>query len=246
MIVGGAISLTVAATYLVRRLVPEELHASNNQVAGFLFAAVAVIYGVLLALTTLMVWQQFQDAQVTVEREANVIVDLVRQAQELPTPYGNDLKQATISYAQIVDTDEWNTMTRGESSPKAEAALEAIWTVDRRIHQDKINAEEKDQFIFEIMDTLGNLRRIRLLESKSELPSLMWLLLCGGALLMIGFTLFFRVKNARAHLLMVALLSALIAFILLMILELDNPFTGMLHVPPLAFQQALEIIQRMR
>lgn len=246
MIVGGATSLTVAATYLVRRLVPEEIHASNNQVAGFLFAAVAVIYGVLVAFTTLAVWQQFQDAQVTVEREANVSVDLFRFAQGLPRPYAMELKDADMDYVRSVVNDEWATMVQGEPSPQAANALEKIWELHRHLHLASVNLQMNDEKLFATIDELGNLRRIQLLASRAELPTLMWMLLWGGALVTIGFTLFFRAHIPRAQLLMATMMSGLISFMLLLIIELDSPFTGTLHVMPLAFQNALELMQHLQ
>ena len=74
-----------------------------------------------------------------------------------------------------------------------------------------------------------------------------WLLFGGGALLAIVLILFCGGgKYARAYLWIVALLNGLISFILLLILELDNPFTGTLHITPAAFQLALDTIDKLQ
>src|SRR4029078_2782910 len=83
LIVGGSALLAVLATLLVRRVVSNEVHSANNEVAGFIFSAVGAIYGVLLAFMVLVVWQSFDEAQVTVEQEANTLVNVFRLGQEL-------------------------------------------------------------------------------------------------------------------------------------------------------------------
>ena len=58
----------VAGLELVQRLVPHEKRQEHNDVAGFLYAVVGIVYAVLLALLVIAVWEQFQKANETVER----------------------------------------------------------------------------------------------------------------------------------------------------------------------------------
>ena len=47
--------------------------ARHNDVAGFIYAALGVIYAVLLALVVIAVWGEYDAASVTVEQEANAL-----------------------------------------------------------------------------------------------------------------------------------------------------------------------------
>ncbi len=246
LIVGGSIVLTVMITYWVRKRFPESVQQANNEVAGFIFAAVGVIYGVLLAFLVLVVWQAYQDATVNVEQEANTLVNAYRLAQELAQPASQQLETALANYGQEVVNDEWDKMAAGQESIQARDALEAIWTIHRQIHSNEGNPEVRDDALFATLNTLGNERRIRLLESHNDLPALMWVLLAGGAIVTIGFTLFFRVPNFRAHLLMAGMFAGLLAFVLFLIIELDSPFSGEIRVQPTAFQQSLDTFQRLQ
>lgn len=246
LIVGGSAVLAVLATYWVRTHVPEQVQQANNEVAGFIFAAVAVVYGVLLAFLVLVVWQAYEDAKVNVEQEANTLVNVYRLAQELDQPASQQLETAIVNYAQAVVSDEWDKMQAGQESISARDALEAIWTVHRQIHRTGGTAEVREDPIFTSLNELGNERRIRLLASRDELPGLLWVLLWGGASTTLGFTLFFRVPNFRAHLLMAGLFAGLLGFVLFLIIELDSPFSGDVRVPPTAFEQSLDTFQRLQ
>ena len=57
---------------LVRRYVALESLATNNEVAGFKFATVGVLYAVLLAFSIIVVWEKFNDAEATVDAGAPI------------------------------------------------------------------------------------------------------------------------------------------------------------------------------
>lgn len=245
LIVGGSAALAMGATYWVRGHFDEKQHVANNDVAGFIFAAIAVLYGVLLAFMVLVVWQAFEDAQVTVENEANTLVNVYRLGQEVDPPFGEQIRDATEQYAELVLHQEWDDMTIGNSTAAVADTIETMWTIHREIDRLNIANDKHNQQLFDLLQQLGDYRRIRLLESRTEIPSLLWYLLVTGAFVTIGFTLFFRTPNQRAHLFMVGLFAGLTAFVLLLIIELDNPFAGEIHVEPTAFVQALETINHL-
>lgn len=245
LIVGGSALLAVGATWLVRRRVDEKEHLANNEVAGFIFSAVGVVYGVLLAFLVLVVWQTFEEAQVTVETEANALVNIYRLGQGLPEPYHSQIMDKTLAYAKGVMDDEWKTMQVGQSSPQVSATLDELWRVHRALDTADTGATNHEQQFFNSLNELGNARRLRLLQSRLELPSLLWMLLLIGGLVTIGFTLFLRAPNWKAHFLMAGMFAGLVAFVLLLVVELDNPFAGDVHVEPLAFEQAIEIFTQL-
>ena len=74
LVVCGASVAAVVGLALVQRLLPATIRKKhNNDVAGFIYAALGVIYAVLLALVVIAVWEEFGRARVTVESEANAL-----------------------------------------------------------------------------------------------------------------------------------------------------------------------------
>jgi len=60
----------------VHRLVPSLWRQRHNDVAGFIYAALGMIYAVLLALLVIAVWGEYQAADETVEQEANAAAEI--------------------------------------------------------------------------------------------------------------------------------------------------------------------------
>ncbi|MEA2373136.1 MAG: hypothetical protein QOH12_3530, partial [Solirubrobacteraceae bacterium] len=89
------------------------------------------------------------------------------------------------------------------------------------------------------LQRVSELRRARILMSGDELPLPLWTALIVGAMISIGFTYFFGVRNFRAQALMVAALSSMIGVVLFLILALDLPFTGDISVGPTAMRAVL-------
>jgi len=76
LVIGGICLLSLGGLELVERLVPAQTRQQHNDVAGFIYAALGVIYAVLLALVVIAVWEKYQAADETVEQEANAIAEI--------------------------------------------------------------------------------------------------------------------------------------------------------------------------
>src|SRR5918995_774323 len=105
LVVGGACLAAVLGLALVQRLVPTAIRQEQNDVAGFIYAVVGVIYAVLLALVVIATWEEFGRARVTVEAEANALAEVFFLAHRLPEPQGRELQELCRSY----DQKRWST-----------------------------------------------------------------------------------------------------------------------------------------
>src|SRR5271166_3319554 len=71
--------------------------AKNNEIAGFKFATVGVIYAVLLAFAVIVVWEKFSTAESAVYQESAAVAALLRYA-EWKEVEGQALRGALIKY----------------------------------------------------------------------------------------------------------------------------------------------------
>src|SRR3974390_2016095 len=83
VIVGGGTLLSALGPTLIRRYVALDRLTINNEIAGFKFATVGVLYAVLLAFVIIVVWEKFSDAEANVVREAGAAENLYRLLQGL-------------------------------------------------------------------------------------------------------------------------------------------------------------------
>ena len=75
--------------------------------------------------------------------------------------------------------------------------------------------------------------------SSEGLPTVLWAVLLGGTVLLVGYTYFFGLEDFRAHMLMVGMLTVLIVGVLFTIKSLEYPFSGEMRVEPSAFELVL-------
>ena len=94
---------------------------------GATTAIFSVVYAVLLGFTAIIVWERFDQAQTNVERAANDLAGLFRDAQAFPDDVREELQTNLRSYVRLVIEKEWPAMAEGKSSPEAWEAFNQIW-----------------------------------------------------------------------------------------------------------------------
>jgi Na+/proline symporter len=70
VLVGLTTLIAMMGPLVIRRRMSLDVLRTNNEVAGFKFATVGVIYAVLLGFTVIVVWEKFNDAENNVALEA--------------------------------------------------------------------------------------------------------------------------------------------------------------------------------
>src|ERR687896_1362547 len=136
LVIGAVCLIALAGLELVQRLVPATSRRPHNDVAGFIYAALGVIYAVLLALVVIAVWEEYRAARETVEQEANAAADIFWLADRLPEPRGTHLQELLRSYAQEVVHREWPLMEQGQTPLMTQTrGTPAGWTIIDDIRQ---------------------------------------------------------------------------------------------------------------
>ena len=242
-LVVGLPALAMGGSLFVRRKVGVEELSRHNDVAGFIYAVVGVVYAVLLGFSAIIVWEQFQGAQEVGEREANKVVDLYRDAQVFPPQVRDGLRDRLRTYAKVVLEKEWPAMADHKASPEAWDAFDQVW---KSYYVFEPQGEHQIAWYTESiarMNELADMRRRRLLSAQSGVPPVMWAVLLGAGAMAIGFAFLFGTKNTWAHILMIGMLSLTIGLVLLSIVALEHPYSGITRVSPEAFEQALRILR---
>ena len=248
LVVGGVCLLALLGFELVHRLVPAVSRQRHNDVAGFIYAALGVIYAVLLALVVIAVWEEYGAASETVEQEANAAADIYWLADRLPEPRGTHVQELVRSYAEEVVHKEWPLMEQGETPLMTqEEGTPAGWTIVDNIRQDiqgfEARTKSEEQLYAEGLDqvdALSDARRMRLVASEEGVPGVLWSVLIFGGIAAVGFTYLFGLESTWAHRLMVATLAAVIGLVLFTVGAIEYPFSGGARIGPGAFELILE------
>jgi hypothetical protein len=251
LVVGGTCLLALAGLEVVQRLVPVSSRQRHNDVAGFIYAALGVIYAVLIALVVIAVWEEYDAASVTVEQEANAVAEIFWLAHRLPEPEGSHIQELAQSYAEEVIHKEWPLMEQGQTPLMVqEEGTPAGWTLidDIRANlqafqphtpaDEQLYAEGLDQ-----VQRLADARRMRLVAAEEGVPGVLWSVLIFGGIAAVGFTYLFGLENTWAHRLMVLTLAAVIGLVLFTIGAMEHPFSGGARIGTGAFDLILERFQ---
>jgi hypothetical protein len=225
---------------LVRRRVGLAQLSTNNEVAGFKFATVGVLYAVLLGFAVIVVWEKFSDAESEVAQEAGAAVTIYRLSNGVDGPSGAALHSALSGYLRMAIAKDWPAMEHGKASVEVTRALDNVYAAALRIQPADRRETVLMAEILHQLDLVGQARRARLVMAAGIVPGIVWLVLFGGAILTIGFTFFFGTENLRAQTIMTGALSLLIFSGLLTIIAIDHPFAGTVKVGPEAISAVLE------
>ena len=247
LIVGGACLAAVIGLSLVQHLVPVSVRKEHNDVAGFIYAALGVIYAVLLALVVIAVWEEFGRARVTVESEANALAEIFWLTHQRPEPEGPHLQELARSYAEVVVEEEWPLMQQGrtplmeqtQETPRGWVLIDDIRSTlqgyePRTEAGQELYAQGLDQ-----VQRLADARRTRLVQAEEGIPSVLWVVLIVGGMVTVGFSYLFGLANTWAHRLMVVSLAGVIALVLFTISAMDHPFSGGARIGTEAFELVL-------
>ena len=246
--VGAVCLIALVGFELVHRLVPAVSRQRSNDVAGFIYAALGVIYAVLLALVVIAVWEEYQSASETVEQEANATAEIFWLGNRLPEPDGAHVQELARSYAEEVVHKEWPLMESGDQPPlDQEAGTPSGWNLIDDIRASLQNFEPRsgaeDQLYAKGLDQveeLADARRMRLVAAEEGVPGILWSVLIFGGIAAVGFTYHFGLESTWAHRLMVLTLAAVIGLVLFTVGALGHPFEGGARIGTGAFDLILE------
>jgi len=239
MMVLFAVAFSAIGLLIVRRFIPRQVLKAHNDVTAAIFKAITTAYTVLLAFVVVISWQNFDETRKQAATEANCLVSLYRNSAAFGQPFENDVRSLIKEYVDVVINEEWKTLGRGEESLKARDILRNVWglytSYEPKTDKEKIFLSESVRKL----DNLREMRRLRIIDSRTGVHPILWFVLVVGAIINVSFALFFALDKFVNHVLMVSILGTIIALILLTILSFDFPFTGTVHIGPEAFQQII-------
>jgi len=217
---------------IVRRYVEVSQLRTNNEVAGFKFGTVGVLYAVLLAFAVVVVWEKFNQAESEVAKEAGAAATVFRLTQGVDPERGAAIREATTDYLTSAIASDWPAMESGTQSPATTEALNEIYQAVLKFQS--LGTDERLVLaeILRHVDRMSEARRERRVMADGVVPAIIWVVLFGGAFLTIGFTFFFGSENLRAQSVMTGALSVLIFAGLLTVVVIDHPFAGTVKVGP--------------
>jgi hypothetical protein len=198
-----------------------------------------VLYAVLVAFAVIMVWERFADAESAVAQEAGAATALYRLASGAD-PEATAMRGALSNYLTLAIEQDWPQMALDGKSNDVTSALNQVYATAMQLALRESRPTAVLTAMFTQLDALTQARRIRLHLAVGIVPPMLWAVLTVGGILTVTFTFFFGTKNLRAQILMTGILSVVVFMSLFVIVTIDHPFAGPVHVESEPLHAVLE------
>lgn len=241
LIVVAAALVGLGAVVIKHRFFPPEPDTEPKEGAGeYIAMMVSVFYALVLGIVLVAVWEARDDAQSSVQTEASALNQISVLAQDVPAPNGPRIRSDVQTYANVVAHVEWPEMATHQALSRQgwTALSELTAAIEDYQPQTTVQQNISAQALSEL-SSVYDARHGRQQESDEGLSPLLWIGLVLGGVLTVVFVFCFGVRRSGNHVTMVMGLAGLVGFLVVMVFELNHPFSGSMGIGPGVFTQYL-------
>jgi hypothetical protein len=228
IIVVVVVAVAITAKLLVRRRAPVGGWFTDLPRSAGSLSVISTMFAVMLAFVILFSLQSYQRAREGASIEAVAVTELSAVATVFPQPTNDTLRGGLVCYGRAVVNDEWPAMKSGGSSALVESWVDKLHDEFAATAPHEARQEAAYAQWFDEVAQRRDGRRERLAEAAPTLPMPLWFALGIGAM----FTLLYMVaqadrkENLLIQALPIAFVSGLVTAGLLVVVFLDNPYSG--------------------
>jgi hypothetical protein len=221
------------------------LSADLTEPLGVLQAALLGVVGLILAFGLSLAVTRYENRRASVIEEANAIGTTYLRAQTLPEPARTQSLNLLIQYTrraiQIADTVPGSAEEAAAAS-REEELQRKLWTIGGAALEEAPTASAPRLYI-ETLNEMIDEQGLRLAALNNQVPIAVLVLEILGAALALGLLAAYLAILGRG-MIAVSLASLLVAFLLLVITDLDRPTRGLIRVPDTALTNELDSMQQ--
>ncbi|WP_406454068.1 DUF4239 domain-containing protein [Streptomyces sp. NBC_00876] len=225
------VAMLAAACVLVRHRYwpPDPDEEPREDVAEYISMMVGVLYALILGLSLVSVWETRSSAQDHVQTEAGAAHQVYLLADGLPAARTEQVRTTMQAYVHHVVRAEFPEMVAGRPlGAEGWNLLHQVRAANRVPDSATPVQQATVQEVLAQLSTLDAARRGREADALDSLSPTLWLGLIIGGALTVAFMFMFGVKRNLTHVTMVMGLTALITFTVVLVYQLNQPFSGLL------------------
>ena len=199
----------------------------SSEQAAYFGTQIWLAYSLILSLTAVGAWSEYQAANEKVSREVAAMEVLQRRALLYPEPMRTEMDTLIRDYARTVADEEWPEQRTGKHPSAAKSRINKIMMLvgdfePKSLPDQMVHAETLRE-----LTTASEARRTRIHATSSSLPGVVWLVMLAGAgLALVGATTFVPVDDRAAHVALVGIMAAFVGLVVFVTVALDHPFQG--------------------
>ncbi|MEU1037995.1 hypothetical protein [Streptomyces sp. NPDC005907] len=223
----AACAVVLIVTLVRHRTAREDEDPSETpDVIEYMTMMIGVVYAIVLGLAIAGVWEGRGIAQDQVQAEAQALHEISERVRVYPPDVRDRIRDDVNTYVGHVVTSEWKSMADEQKlSPEGGRLFE-------RIRQDVTDYQPRTDFeaqayqpLLDQVTAADDARNGRGASSGATMPGVVWFGLITGAVVTVGMIFALQIRRTARELVLAGLFSALIAFLLFLIWDLDAPYS---------------------
>lgn len=234
-------AVVLSIVVLRHRRIPDDDDPSETpDVIEYMVMMIGVVYAIVLGLAIAGVWEGRGAAQADVTAEAQALHEVDARVQVYPPAVRDRARADVDAYARYVADHEWPYMRdHGALTSHGTALLDRVRADVTQFDPKSDLAAQAYQPVVDEVAAADQARVARGRSAGATMPPVVWFGLVTGALVTVGLVFTLQIRRSARELLLAGLFSALIAFLLFLIWDLDAPFGTGLAVSPQALRDLL-------
>lgn len=227
--------------YFFQKISPKYLFGDDGPYAGYVYNAMGVVYSILFAFVTVLVWQSYNNVADSVAKEANHLNNMYRLYSAFPPEFEQSGKQALKKYTKTVIEDEWPLLKNDQFSQEAYKqflAIEHDLIKYQPQNPGQINAHH---LLLRLTTEYAELRRSRIYNAQFALGHPAWLGLITSSFIFLFFSCLFKMQSKRIHILLIIFLAATVGGAVYFMILYMHPFMGPMAISPAPLQRLLDL-----
>ncbi|WP_320779344.1 DUF4239 domain-containing protein [Streptomyces sp. CRN 30] len=222
----AACAVVVVVTFVRHRRVDEDEDITETpDVIEYMTMWIGVVYAIVLGLAIAGVWEARSAAEDHVQAEAVALHEISERVRVYPPEVRDRIRDDVNAYVGHVVTTEWSAMAEsGEVTERGTVLLD-------RLRADVTDYEPASDFeaqayqpLLDQVTAADQARTSRAESTGTTMPGVVWFGLIIGGAVTIGMVFALQIRRTARELILAGLFSALIAFLLFLIWDFDDPY----------------------
>jgi len=235
------LSICYSIYWVFQKLIPEYRFGKDYEFAGYIYNAMGIIYSLVFAFVTVLVWQNYNGVSEAVSKEASTMNNMYHLFSAFPTEIEHPGKAGLRSYTTTVIDKEWPLLSKNQFSIEAYQEVLKITRLVNHFQPQNTGQSNAHQRMLTLLGQVEELRRNRIYSAHFALSYPAALGLFISTLDFLCFSCLFEMKSARTHKILILFLGSTITGVVYFLVLFVHPFLGPMAIPPDAFVNLLKI-----